>query len=161
MACHSRHNVRATQLVMRLQAVSDALIALIEGMDPELWTELPQPGVWSPSKDAEHVAEAAAYHQWIVQRTLGQNVLARPSIERKLMVARLPRPEVVDLLRQRTQASADLVRGFSTQQLDRPVRPPRARAQRLGEMIDAVLIGHYHTHYEAIAAKLRLLGGHA
>ncbi len=90
MASVSHDNPHAARLVERLQAASDALIALVEGIDPWLWTKLPQPGVWSPSKDAEHVADGAAYHQWIVDQTLGQNVLARPRIERKLVIARLP-----------------------------------------------------------------------
>jgi len=62
---------------------------------------------------------------------------------------------VVDLLRQRTEDGTHLVEGLSDEQLDLPPRPPRARLRTLAEMIESLLIGHYHTHREIIESKLR------
>jgi len=146
---------RAVALVEQLREACDALIAIVERIEPERWVHVPKPGMWSPSKDAEHVAEGAAYHQWIVRLTLGQKVPARPGIERKLVTAQLSQREVVDLLRQRTEGGTHLVEGLSDEQLDLPPRPPRARLRTLAEMIERVLIGHYHTHRKVIESKLR------
>ena len=60
------------------------LIAVIEPIDDERWRNPSEPGVWSIGKDAEHVAEAAVYHQWIVRLTIGQKVSSRrPALERR------------------------------------------------------------------------------
>lgn len=150
---HSR--ARAAALVARLHSAAEALIAIVEQIDPERWLHVPKPGVWSPGKDAEHVADGAAYHQWLVRLSLGQPVPARPGIERKLLTARLSQREVADLLRRRTEDSANLVRGLSDEQLNLPARPPRARPRTLAQMIEGVLIGHYDTHRENIESKLR------
>jgi hypothetical protein len=48
-----------------------------------------------------------------------------------------------------------LIAGLSDEQLQLPVRPPRARLRTLAQMIEDVLIGHYHAHRIAIEAKLR------
>jgi hypothetical protein len=149
------HSSRAGALVEQLGEACDALIAIVERIESERWVHVPKPGVWSPSKDAEHVAEGAAYHQWIVRLTIGEKVPARPGIERKLVTARLSQREVVDLLRQRTEEGANLVGGLSDEQLDLPPRPPRARLRTLAQMIESLLIGHYHTHREVIQSKLR------
>ena len=146
---------RAEALVAQLQHASAALIAIVEQIDPERWLHVPKPGVWSPGKDGEHVAEGAAYHQWIVRLSLGQPVPARPGIERKLVTARLSHREVVDLLRRRAEDSENLVRGLSEAQLNLPARPPRARPRTLAQMIEDQLIGHYETHREDIDSKLR------
>jgi len=145
---------RAAGLAEKLRAASEALIAIVERIEPERWVNVPGPGVWSPSKDAEHVADGAAYHQWIVRHTLGQKVPARPGIERKPVTARHSQREVVDLLRQRTEEGANLVGGLSDEQLDLLPRPPRARLRTLAQMIESVLIGHYDTHRKAIESKL-------
>jgi hypothetical protein len=47
------------------------------GIDPEWWLHVPKPGVRSPGKDAEHVADGAAYHQWIVRLSLGHRTARR------------------------------------------------------------------------------------
>lgn len=145
----------AEALVAQLQRASEALITMVEQIDPERWPHIPGPGVWSPSKDAEHVADGAAYHQWLVRLSLGQQVPARPGIERKQLTAQRSQREVVDLLRQRTEDSANLVRGLSEAQLNLPARPPRARSRTLAQMIEGTLIGHYDTHRKEIASKLR------
>ena len=145
----------AEELVAQLRTAAEALIAIVERIDPERWLLVPGPGVWSPGKDAEHVAEGAAYHQWIVRLSLGQRVPARPAIERQRVTAQLSQREVVDLLRRRTEDSANLLRGLSEEQLDLPARPPRARPRTLAQMIEGVLIGHYDTHRQDIESKLR------
>jgi hypothetical protein len=110
--------------------------------------------VWSVGKDAEHVADGAAYHQWIVRRTLGEKAGARPGIERELLTARLSQREVVELLRQRTECGVQLLQDLTEAQLDLPPRPPRARPRTLAEFIERVLIGHYHVHRREIESKL-------
>jgi hypothetical protein len=153
----SLHNVlRADDLVARLREVSAALIAVVEPIDPAEWSRVPGPGVWSPGKDAEHVADGNAYHQWSVRMTLREKVAAqRPPIERAQLTARQSVPETVDLLRQRTRESISLIEGLTDDQLALPTRPPRPRAQMLADMIERVLIGHFETHRLAIETKLR------
>jgi hypothetical protein len=148
-------SLRALALVDQLREAAEMLIAIVEQIDPERWMHVPRPGVWSPSKDAEHVAEGAAYHQWIVRLSLGQKVPARPGIERKRLIAQLSQPEVVDLLRRRTEDSARLVRGLSEEQLNLPARPPRTRPRTLAQVIEGVMIGHYWAHRDDLESKLR------
>ena len=104
---------------------------------------VPGPGVWSAGKEAEHVADGAVYHQWTVRHSLGQEVPARPHIERARLTAERSQRDVVDLLVRRTNDSVALIAGLSDEQLDLPVRPLRARSPTLGQMIAKVLIGHY------------------
>jgi hypothetical protein len=137
--------------------VAEALIALVERIDPEAWVCFPSPGVWSPGKDAEHVADGAALHQWIVRVTLGHKRLVRPGIERDQLTARLPQADVVELLRRRTEETASLVLGLSDAQLDLPVRPLQTRPRTLAQMIEDRLIGHYRTHHQEIESKLAKL----
>jgi hypothetical protein len=146
---------RAAALVEQLRQAGEALIGLVASIEPEQWTKVPGPGVWSPGKDAEHVADGAAFHQWSIRLSLGQKMPARPRIERAQLTSSLSQAEVVALLRERTDAGVALIGGLSDQQLDLPVRPPRARSSTLGQLIEAVLIGHYETHRREIEAKLR------
>jgi hypothetical protein len=145
---------RAAALVAQLGATAEALIATVERIEPGHWQRVPRPGVWSPGKDAEHVAEGAMYHQWIVRHTLGQRVGERPRIERERLTAQLAQADVVDLLRQCTAASVGLIEPLTDAQLDLPTRPPRARPRALAEMIEGQLIGHYAVHQREIEAKL-------
>jgi hypothetical protein len=146
---------RAAALVEQLREVAEALIEQVVSIDPEQWTKLPRPGVWSPGKDAEHVADGAAYHQWLIRVSLGQKVPPRPKIERDELIAQRSQQDVADLLRQRTDDGIRLVAGLSDEQLDLPVRPPRARLASVGQMIEAMLIGHYQGHRREIESKLR------
>jgi hypothetical protein len=58
---------------------------------------VPAPGVWSVGKEAEHVAEGAVLHQWIVRLSVGERVGAsRPGVERKELTTRLTPAETVD-----------------------------------------------------------------
>src|SRR5438105_6212429 len=92
---------RATALVERLRQVSEALIGLVGAIESERWMNMPRPGVWSARKEAEHVADGAAYHLWIVRGGLGQKVPARPRIARGQLTAQRSQRNVVDLLVQR------------------------------------------------------------
>jgi hypothetical protein len=149
-------SARAQALVDQLRAAAAGLVALVEDIDAERWERVPSAGVWSVSKDAEHVADGAAYHQWIVHRTVGHQVPARrPGIERELLTARLSQPAVVDLLRRRTDEGMRLIQALTDAQLDLPPNPPRARLRTLAEMIESVLIGHYRAHQTEIESKLR------
>jgi len=121
---------------------------------------VPSPGVWSVGKDAEHLAEAAVYHQWIIRKTIGQPVSShRPRLERNHLTTSRSPLDAVDVLRQRTEASANLIRALTDEQLDLPTRPPRARDANLAETVERVLIGHYRAHHEDISAKLQGLEG--
>jgi hypothetical protein len=146
---------RATTLAKQLHQASEALITLVERIEPAQWLKVPKPGVWSSSKDAEHVADGAACHQWTVRLSLGQKVPRRPHIERAQLTAQRSQHEVVDLIRQRTKDGVALIDGLSDEQLDLTVQPPRARSPKLAQMIEDVLIGHYHRHRTEIEAKLR------
>ena len=149
-------NSRASALVEQLREASEALISVVEQIAPERWLEMPKPDVWSPSKDAEHVTDGAVYHQWIVRKTLGQKVGDRPPVRREQMTAQLAQPQVVALLRQRTEESASLIQSLTDAQLELPAKPPHARPRTLAEMIAGQLIGHYRGHQADIEAKLRV-----
>ena len=147
---------RPEALAERLREAAAALIAAVESIDDDRWRDVPHSGVWSIGKDAEHVAEAAVFHQWIVRFTIGQATSSRrPAIERKQLTSdRSPR-DVVELLHERTQEGIRLLLDLTEEQLELPTRPPRARGEVLAETIERVLIGHYDTHRLEIEAKLR------
>jgi uncharacterized damage-inducible protein DinB len=149
-------SARATRLEADLRAAASALLSVLEGVEPERWTHVPGPSVWSIGKDAAHVAEAAAYHQWIVRLTIGQNVPARrPVLERQELTTTMTTDQAVALIRRRTDEGAALIASLSDEQLAMPTRPPRARAQVLADTIQLVLIGHYDAHRRDIDRKLR------
>jgi uncharacterized damage-inducible protein DinB len=147
---------QAATLAARLDAAAAALIAVIADIEPGRWQHIPAPGVWAIGKDAEHVIEAAGYHQWIVRLTIGQRVSARrPVLERKQLTTDLSTPQAVELLRRRTEEGTDLLLGLTVEQLNLPTRPARTRSQALAETIELVLIGHYDAHRGDIEAKTR------
>ena len=149
---------RSTLLAHRLREAAADLIALIERIDGRQWGDIAHPGVWSIGKDAEHVADAAAYHQWIVRLTIGEKVSSRrPTIERSELTTHLTPRGAVELIQQRTEDGARLLIDLTDEQLVLPTRPPRARAGLLAETIEQVLIGHYDGHRAEIEAKLRAL----
>jgi len=151
---------RAAALAANLREAAAGLISVLEATEEDRWRQVPQPGAWSISKDAEHVIEAAAYHQWIVRLTIGDRVPKRkPVLERLAMTSDLAPAEAVDLLRQRTDEGARLLLALTDEQLNLVTRPPRARSEVLGATIERVLIGHYGVHAADIEAKLRAIGG--
>ena len=143
---------RAATLAQQLRAVSEAFIALIEDIDDAHWQRVPGPGVWSPSKDAEHVADGNAMHQWAVRQALGQQPGPPPPIERKQLIAQRARDEVAVLLRQCTADSVRLIEGLTEEQLRRPMQTRRGD---LGDLIERVLIGHITRHQREIERKLK------
>jgi DinB superfamily len=146
---------RATALQADLHRAAGALILVLQRVDPDRWTQIPGPAVWSIGKDAEHVAEAALYHQWIVRRTIGSAASSRrPAIERRELTTAMTATQAVDLILQRSEESGALIASLDDDQLALPTRPPRARAQALADTIDRVLIGHYDAHRRAIERKL-------
>ncbi|HLZ26749.1 MAG TPA: DinB family protein [Chloroflexota bacterium] len=150
---------RAAVLTQHVRAAGAALIHTVAQVDDADWGRVVEDGVWSPGKDAEHVTQGAAYHQWLVRTTaLGDTSERTATTQRDIMVARLPKSEVLALLQQRTDQSARLVESLSDEQLDLPAPrfgpdgPPRTVAQ----MIEGQMIRHYYEHRENIEAKLRL-----
>jgi uncharacterized damage-inducible protein DinB len=147
---------RAKELEANLRAAATALISVLARIEPEPWTRVPGPSVWSVGKDAAHVAEAAVYHQWIVRLTIGQNVSSRrPPIERQERTTTMTPEQAIELIRDRTEEGAALLSTLSDEQLALPTRPPRARGQALADTILLVLIGHYDAHRRDIERKLR------
>lgn len=143
---------RAVALVSALRVASEALIALVESIDAGRWARVPADGVWSISKDAEHVAEGNLLHQWHIRQSLSLEAGPRPPIERDRPTAIGSQPDVVDLLLQCTEESVRLISSLTEEQLDLPMR---TRTRSVAEMIERVLIGHYDTHRKEIQAKLR------
>jgi uncharacterized damage-inducible protein DinB len=131
---------------------------VIGGVPEDRWRIVPEPGVWSISKDAAHIADAATYHQWIVRLTIGEKVpSSRPPIERAQLTSDLSATDAMELIRRRTDAGIGLIQTLTDAQLQLPTRPLRARGQLLVTTIERVLIGHYDIHRAAIEAKLALL----
>jgi uncharacterized damage-inducible protein DinB len=146
---------RASVLAERLRQAAAALIAVADPIDADRWMRLPGSGVWSIGKDAEHVADAAVYHQWIVRLTIGEAMASRrPAIERDRMTTDRSPGEVVELIGARTEDGVRLLLALTDAQLDLPTKPPRARGQLLEETIERILIGHYDAHRAEIEAKL-------
>jgi uncharacterized damage-inducible protein DinB len=149
---------RAAALADELASASARLVRVIEPIDETHWRAVTSPGVWSISKDAEHVAEATVYHQWIVRLTIGEKVSSRrPRIERSRLTSDLSPAEVSDLVRLRSEEGERLLRSLTDEQLDRPTKPPRARGQLLATTIQLVLINHFDGHRAEIEAKLNAL----
>jgi uncharacterized damage-inducible protein DinB len=148
---------RAAQLVADLERAASALISVLQAIEPERWTQLPAPGVWSVGKEAEHVAGAALHHQEIVRLSVGQRAASRlPAIERREPRTTLTVDQAVALIRERTQEGAALISSLTDEQLTLPTRPPRARGETLAGTIERVLIRHYDAHRREIERKLRM-----
>jgi hypothetical protein len=151
----ARGSQRANVLANRLTDARDSLISLLERVDEQDWLRIPGPGVWSPSKDAEHVADANVLHQWVVRLTIGQaKASGRPGIERKQLTSTRASAEVIELVRARLDEAATLVRGLADAQLDLTTKPPKAGAPSLAETIEGLMIGHVEHHRREIEAKL-------
>jgi hypothetical protein len=146
---------QASALAGRLTDRGVALTSLLERIDIRDWLGIPAAGVWSPSKDAEHVADANAYHQWIVRLTLGETSLARrPRIERKQLTSSRSAAETIEVIQRTLDEAATLLRRLTDRQLQLPTKPPRAGGQTLGQTIERVMIGHVDLHRAEIESKL-------
>jgi uncharacterized damage-inducible protein DinB len=147
---------RAAALASLLAEASAALVTVVEAVDDERWMRVPGPGIWSIGKVAAHVAEATRMHQWMVRRTIGEEVPSRrPLIERTELTTACTPMETADLIRARTLEGVTLLRGLSDEQLALPTRPPRARGELLARTIERVLIRHVDTHRLEIERRLR------
>jgi len=135
--------------VEQLHAASDALIAQVERIPAADWPHVSTPGEWSPGKDAEHVADGNALHQWVVRSALRQRAGKRPAVERQRMTAAVSQLEVARLLKERVDESARLIESLTDEQLDLP-----CRTSTVGEFVERALIGHITTHHTEIARKL-------
>lgn len=145
---------RAARLSEGLRDAVARFVAVITSVDEDAWRHLPALGVWSAGKEAEHVAEAMAYHQWIIRLTIGEKVPSRrPVLERRQMTSDLTAAEVVNVIQDRTDEGVRLLAALTDEQLDLVTRPPRANGQRLAETIERVLIGHIEAHRAEIEAK--------
>jgi hypothetical protein len=148
-------STRAAQLAADLDAAAEALISLLEQIPAERWARVPAPGVWSPGKDAEHVADGNVLHQWVVRLTIGQaKASARPRIEREQLTSTLSPAEVIELVRGTLGEAATLVHGLTDAQLDLVARPPKAGAPSLAQTVQGLMIDHVDHHRREIEAKL-------
>ena len=147
---------RAAVLVAQLREATTRVVAVLETIDDDRWRAVQTPGVWSIGKEAAHIADATAYHQWIVRLTIGEKVSSRrPRIERTQMTTDLSPVQVIELIRQRSAEGIQLLGALTDAQLDTPTRPPRhAGRELLAVTIERVLIDHYDGHRAEIEAKL-------
>jgi uncharacterized damage-inducible protein DinB len=144
----------ADVLAARYRQSAERLIAVVEAIDAERWTRVPEPGVWSAGKEAEHVAEAMDYHQWVVRLSIGEPVSSRrPTLERRRMTTALSPAEIAAVVRDRMEIGARLIGGLSARQLALPTKPPRARAPSVADSIQGLLIDHIDAHCATILAK--------
>ncbi len=150
-----RSSERAIALADRLTDARDSLTSLLERVDGQDWLRVPAPGVWSPSKDAEHVADGNVLHQWVVRLTVGQaNVSGRPGIERKQLTSSRSPAEVIELVRATLDEAATLIRELTDAQLALTTKPPKAGAPSLAKTIQGLMIDHVDHHRREIEAKL-------
>lgn len=156
MTSQEEGNSSGRELADALRAAGDRLLAVLATAQPDRWRVVPGSGAWSASKDAEHVADALAYHAWIVRRTIGDGVPSRwPPLERRAMTSDQSPDEVGALIGRRVDEAAALLESLTDEQLALPTRPTRARTPRLRETIAQVLIGHLDVHRREIEGKLR------
>ena len=150
-----RGSQRATVLADRLTEARDALTSLLVRVDGHDWLRVPAPGVWSSSKDAEHVADANILHQWVVRLTIGQaKASGRPSIERRQLTSSRSPAEVIEFVRATLDEAATLVRDLTDAQLDLTTIPPKAGAPSLAKTIQGLMIDHVEHHRREIETKL-------
>jgi hypothetical protein len=148
---------RAMLLAKRVRQVGAAFIDSVEQVDDQHWARVPEAGVWSAGKDAEHVTEGALYHQAIVRATIsGEPVMRGGGVtQREVMTAQLSKAEILTRLRECTEQSAALTQSLTDEQL-RLAAPPLGRDGRprtLAEMIDGQMIHHYLEHQGNIRGK--------
>jgi hypothetical protein len=154
-----RISARAAALADRLTEARGSLISVLERIDRHDWLRVPAPGVWSPGKDAEHVADGNVLHQWVVRLTIGQaKVSARPRIEREQLTSTRSPAEVIAFVCNTLGEAATLVRGLSDAELDLTTKPPKAGAPSLERTVQGLMIDHIDHHRREIEAKLAATG---
>ena len=148
-------SARAATLASDLDEAATAIISVLERIDGPNWLRVPQPGVWSPSKDAEHVADGNVLHQWVVRLTIGQaKASGRPGIERAQLTSSRSPAAVIELVRRTLDDAAALVRSLTDAQLDLQTKPPKTGSPTLAQTIDALMIRHVEHHRREIETKL-------
>jgi kynurenine formamidase len=152
---------RATDLANQLREAGEALGRTVSLVDEGHWGWVPEDGVWSAGKDAEHVSEGSLYHQWLIRTALGEPLERGAGTQRDVMTARLSQAEVLALLRERTEQSAELVASLSDAQLvsAAPPRPADGLPRTVEQMIVGQIISHYQEHQLNIETKLRAQTG--
>jgi hypothetical protein len=146
---------RARVLADQLRASTAALIGVIERIPPERWHHVRKPGEWSPGKDAEHAADAAALHLWHVRWSLNVDGPGPPVIDRARLQAVRSQAEIARVLLDCAERGARLIEGLTDAQLDLPAQPPRRPMRTVADIIARPLIRHLGTHEEQIELKLR------
>jgi hypothetical protein len=148
-------SLRARVLADQLRAAAAGLIGVIERIEPERWDRVGKPGEWSPGKDAEHAADAAAMHLWHVYLSLGMREPDPPVIERARLTAVRSQAEVVDALRRTAEHGALLIDGLTDAQLELAAKRTRRPSRTVADIAARPLIKHLGTHREEIEMKLR------
>ncbi len=146
---------RAMVLADQLRTAAEELIAVIERIEPEQWDRLRKPAEWSPGKDAEHAADAAAMHLWHVCLSLGMREPDPPVIERARLTAVRSQAQVVSVLRCTVEHGARLIEGLNDARLKLTAKPIRRPSRTVADIIARPLIKHLGTHREEIELKLR------
>ena len=147
---------RATALANQVREAGARLIQAVRQVDDAAWARVTEDGVWSPGKDAEHVTQGAAYHQWLVRTTaLGDTSERTAGTQRDIKGAVLTKDDGLDALHQRTEQSAQLVASLSDAQLrlPAPTLGPDGPPRNVDQMIEGQMIRHYHEHRENIEGK--------
>jgi hypothetical protein len=142
-------------LADQLRAAAAGLIAAIERIEPERWDRVRKPGEWSPGKEADHAADAAAMHLWHVCLSLGMHEPDPPVIERARPTAVRSQAEVVAVLRSTAEHGASLVEALTDAQLDLAAKPTRRPSRTVADIVERPLIRHLGTHRQEIEMKLR------
>src|SRR5258708_14144331 len=100
---------RAANLANQLRDAGAALIRTVGQIDVEHWSRVPEDGVWSAGKDAEHISQGAIYHQWLVRTAgLGGTLERGAGTPRDVMTARFSKDHVLAVLHQRPGENAPL-----------------------------------------------------
>ena len=146
---------RARALAAGFLAAAEALAAVIEGVAAERWDRVRKPGEWSPGKDAEHAADAAAMHLARMQTALGIAHAEPPRIERAQLTTPRSRAEIAGALRATANAGAKLIEGLSDAQLDLPADSARRPPRTVADVIARPLTRHLAAHQAEIEMKLR------
>jgi glycine/D-amino acid oxidase-like deaminating enzyme len=155
MASGAQPSPRARTLAAELRQTAGALIAVVEGIEPAFWSAVRKPGEWSPGKDAEHAADAAAMHFGHVCLALGVAHPDPPVIERKRLTAVRSQADIVEQLRSFADHAAGVVECLTDAQLDLPAQPPRHPPRTVADIVARPLIRHLGAHREEIELKLR------
>jgi hypothetical protein len=147
---------RAINLANQLRDAGAALVRTVIQVGDAHWSRVPEDGVWSAGKDAEHVTQGAMYHQWLIRTAgLGETLERGKGTQRDLMTSVLSKEDVLSGLHQRTEETAQLVQSLSDEQLARSAPPfgdgpPRT----VDQMIEGQVIRHYREHQYNIQVKL-------